>query len=321
VKVGLFTDGLVGRSLDETLDWLEEHAPEISDLELGTGGYSPAPHCPAEALAGDEKAVAELGSLIGGRGFRLAALNVSGNPLHPDRALAQRADGALRATLRLAAALGVERVVAMSGCPGSGPDVRHAPHFVGGGWLPDLEGILEWQWQKRVLPYWRGLSVEAADVAPDVRICFELHPGTCVYNLTTFDWIAEAGDNLAVNLDPSHLMWQTMDPITVVERLGPRIGFAHGKDTRTIDDNLAVNGLLDCRWPGRAAEMPWNFATVGRGHDLDWWRRFADALRSAGYDGVISIEYEDPFLSPEESILEAVAVLDAALREAESVDR
>jgi hypothetical protein len=37
------------------------------------------------------------------------------------------------------------------------------------------------------------------------------------------------------------------------------------------EQSLALNGLLDRRWPEPAAEMPWTFAAPGRGHDLAWW--------------------------------------------------
>jgi sugar phosphate isomerase/epimerase len=59
--------------------------------------------------------------------------------------------------------------------------------------------------------------------------------------------------------------------------------------------------------------MPWNFATVGHGHDGDWWAAFVTALRDVGYDGHVSIEWEDPFVDPEESIRESARVLREAI--------
>jgi sugar phosphate isomerase/epimerase len=55
--------------------------------------------------------------------------------------------------------------------------------------------------------------------------------------------------------------------------------------------------------------MPWNFATVGRGHDEEWWGRFVGLLRAQGFVGTISIEYEDPFLPVDESVLESAKLL------------
>jgi sugar phosphate isomerase/epimerase len=313
VKLALFTDGLERRSLEQALDWIAAEVPEVAGVELGVGGYSPVPHCDPELLATSAPARDELLSTLAQRGLELCALNVSGNPLHPDPERARRHHDELLRAIGLCAELGVDRLVVMSGCPGPGPLEAAAPHFVGGGWLPDLEGVLEWQWSERVLPYWRGRASEAHAAHPGLSLCFELHPGSCVYNSHTFERIAEAGPNLAINLDPSHCFWQGMDPLAVVARLGDKVAFVHGKDTLERPENRRLNGMLDCRWPGRAEEMPWNFTTVGRGHDGDWWAGFLSALAGVGYDGPVSIEWEDPFVDPEESIRESARVLHAAL--------
>ena len=86
--------------------------------------------------------------MVAGARCRISALNASGNPLHPDPATSVPHDAALRGAIRLAALLGVETVVAMSGCPG-GPGGGGWPVFAGGAWLPDMEGLWEWQWQEK----------------------------------------------------------------------------------------------------------------------------------------------------------------------------
>lgn len=313
MRIGLFTDALAARPLPEVLDWLRGAAPQVTRVEIGTGGYSPARHADLALLLKDADERRRWSALIADRGYTLSALNVSGNPLHPDPEYAARHTAALRDTIRLAALLGVDRVVAMSGCPGAGPEDRTAPHFAAGGWLPDLEKVAEQQWADVVLPYWTEMSEFAAREHPGLLICFELHPGTWVYNTATFGLARTIGSNLGVNLDPSHFFWQGMDALAVVRAVGDRIGHSHGKDTLTIPENLGLNGMLDNRWPGRAAEMPWNFATVGRGRDVAWWTEFVRTLSAKGFDGTISIEYEDPFVPVEESIVEAARVLEAAM--------
>lgn len=312
VRIGLLTDAMPSLSLEEVAGWVGRSGV-IRDVEIGVGGYSPAPHCNASDLLAEPSALRAWRATLENAGLGISALNVSGNPLHPDREVAQRHDADLRNAIRLAAASGVDRVVAMSGCPGAGPDDTHAPHFSGGGWLPDLERIAEWQWQERVLPYWTEMASFARSEHPGLLICFELHPGTFVYNLSTFTRIAGLGANLGVNLDPSHFFWQSMDPLAIVSALGSRIGHVHGKDTVVDARNAAVNGMLDNRWPNPADEMPWNFATVGRGHDTTWWKSFVTALREQGFAGTVSIEYEDPFEPVEESVLESARVLSLAI--------
>jgi sugar phosphate isomerase/epimerase len=308
IRIGLLTDAMPDRSLDEVAAWAAG-TDVIRDLEIGVGGYSSAPHCNATELLRNPRALRGWQASIEHCGLGVSALNVSGNPLHPDPELAGPHDNDLRQAIRLAAALGVNRIVAMSGCPGAGPADRSAPHFSGGGWLPDLERIAEWQWRERVAPYWIEISAFARREHPGLMICFELHPGTYVFNYETFSRIQQLGSNLGVNLDPSHFFWQSMDPLAIVQALGDRTGHVHGKDTTLHEQNVALNGILDNRWPHPPGDMPWNFATVGRGHDVEWWRRFIGLLRDQGFSGTISIEYEDPFVPVEDSVLESARLL------------
>jgi sugar phosphate isomerase/epimerase len=223
----------------------------------------------------------------------------------------------LKDTIRLAAELGVDRVVALAGCPSGRPGDR-TPHFAGGGWLPYLEGIYEAQWTERVAPFWSAIAEFAKREHPGLLICLELHPGTVVYNAETFDQLAVLGDALAANLDPSHFFWMGMDALAVAKHLGPRVGHCHGKDVVFLPRNLAVNGLLDRRWPRPPESMPWNFAVVGRGRDAGWWSLFAAAVRAGGRVHTVAIEHEDPFVSAEVGIVEAAGVLAHALTSAHS---
>jgi sugar phosphate isomerase/epimerase len=298
VRLGIVTEAFGDRPLAAVLDWLAENAPAITDVELGSGGYAPTAHCDRQLLVRDAAQRERWRRGIEERGFRLAALNAWGNPLHPDRGVADRHAADLRETILLAAELGVDRVLALAGCPG---DVR--PRFAAGGWLPYLEGEHERQWAKFGGPFWTELAEFARGAHPELLICIELHPGTLVYNLETFSELAAAGGNLAANVDPSHFFWMQMDPLAVVERL-PRVGYAHLKDVVFERENLAVNGLLDHRWPGNPRDAPWRFAAVGRGRDASWWRAFLDALALRGVE-TAAIEHEDPLVSVEQGILEA----------------
>jgi sugar phosphate isomerase/epimerase len=301
------------RSFAEVAEWSAQTGL-IQDLEIGVGGYSGAPHCDLDELLNRSDARRKWQAVAGNAGLGISALNVSGNPLHPNPDIARRHDSDLRQAIRLSAMLGVNRVVAMSGCPGAGASDRSAPHFSAGGWLPDLEQIAEWQWRERVAPYWIEMSAFARGEHPELMICFELHPGTFVFNFETFSRLRQLGSNLGVNLDPSHFFWQSMDPLAIVQAVGDRIGHVHGKDTTIHQQRLALNGFLDNRWPNPPGEMPWNFATVGRGHDTEWWGRFVGMLHDHDFSGTISIEYEDPFVPVEESVLESARLLCSLVR-------
>jgi sugar phosphate isomerase/epimerase len=311
VRIGLFADGLGHLDLAAVLAWCSDRA--VRDLELGAGGYSPAPHVDVPRLLADRVAREDLLARLRDADVALGALNVSGNPLHPDVSVSALHDRSLRDTLRLAAVLGVDRVVAMSGCPGA-PGTGSWPVFAGGAWLPDMEGLAEWQWAERILPYWSTLSAWASREAPGVVVCLELHPGAAVYNVESYRRLrAATAENIRVNLDPSHFWWQGIDPVLTVQELGDAVAFVHGKDTLVYPERVARHGVLDFRWPGPADEMPWHFCAVGEGRPDAEWVSLLIALGEAGYDGVISIEHEDPRYSDEDGIERSLGGLRRAL--------
>jgi sugar phosphate isomerase/epimerase len=316
-RIGVVLEAFLDRSLDDALSWLSSDAPEVTDIEVGVGGYAPHPHCDVDALLTSSPDRSAWLDQIARHGLRVGALNAWGNPLHPDDVLARQHDADLRNAIRLATLLGVDRVVAMAGCPAAAPGDQ-VPHFGAGGWLPYLENVYERQWEQRIAPYWADLAAFAVAENPGLLVCLELHPGTSAFNVETFERVAALGPSIAANLDPSHFFWMGMDGHKVAARLGDRVGHSHGKDTVFDTESLALNGLLDRRWPSPADQMPWNFAVPGRGHDLGWWTGLMRSLASSRVQ-VVSIEHEDPFVPPEIGIPEAARLLRAAIEAAQEV--
>ena len=112
-----------------------------------------------------------------------------------------------------------------------------------------------------------------------MRICLELHPGVTIFGNESFRRLhAEVGENVGINLDPSHFWWQGVDPLTVIEEHGDSIGFAHGKDTLLHPERIRTHGVLDARYPVDPETAPWHFVAVGDGRPHD---RVADAARRA----------------------------------------
>ena len=317
VRIGVVLEAFLDQPLEAVLAWLQEAAPEITDIEVGAGGYAPHPHCDVAGLLASAAARGAWLDQIHRHGLRLDALNAWGNPLHPDPDTARQHDEDLRNAIRLAVLLGVDRIVAMAGCPAAAPG-DHVPHFGAGGWLPYLENVYEQQWEQQIEPYWAGLAEFARAQNPDLLVCLEIHPGTSAFNVETFERVAALGPSIAANLDPSHFFWMGMDGHKVAAHLGPLVGHAHGKDTVFHADSLALNGLLDRRWPNPAEQMPWTFAVPGRGHDLAWWTGLVRAMAGSSAR-VISIEHEDPFVPAEEGVPEAARLLRAAIDASEEV--
>jgi len=291
----------------DALRWCAERG--IAHIEMGVGGWKQADHLDLDALLRDAGERDRLQGELREHGLVLSCVNAAGNPLHPDPAVGERHAALLRGAVELAALLGCDRVVTMSGCPG-GRDGGPTPVFASWPVVPDDETLWEWQLEHRLAPFWRELSAWAAAAAPEVMICLELHAGASAYNPASFARLREAaGPNVGVNLDPSHFWWQGMDPLAVIDEVGPAIGFAHGKDTLVHPDRVRRNGLLDLAFPVDPDTASWHFCAVGSGHDDATWAALVAALRSAGYDGVVSIEHEDPRVTPEEGIETSLAAL------------
>ena len=310
MKLGLLTVMFSDKPLRDVLEMIRPL--ELDCVELGTGNYPGNAHCnPKELLASKPKRD-ELKAMLKGEGLTISALSCHGNCLHPDAAQAKAYQHVQTDTIKLAKELGVKVVIDFSGCPGS-DEKSTKPNWVTCPWPPDYLEVLEWQWDKKVIPYWTKQAKFAKDHG--VKVAFEMHPGFVVYNTETMLKLRGAcGANLGANFDPSHLFWQGMEPIESLKALGGNAIFhVHAKDSRVDPVNTAVNGVLDTKHYGDEAKRSWIFRTCGYGHGITWWKDFFSTLRMLGYDGPISIEHEDSLMSSWEGLTKAVAMLKEAV--------
>ena len=279
---------------------------DMDKLEFACGNWSPAPHIRLDRMLESDSARREFRARLDDHRIGISALNCSGNPLHPGPS-GRLHDEVTRKTIKLAGLMGVDRVVMMSGCPGAPGDSY--PNWITVQWPPEVRDILRWQWDDVMIPYWRDLVAYANGHGVE-KICLELHGQQNVYNVGTLLRLRDAvGETIGANLDPSHLMWMGADPIAAAHSLGDAIYYVHAKDTR-IDPQIAgVNGIIDTTIATDFENRAWSYITLGRGHDESWWKAFVGALREAGYDGVLSIEHEDPAQSAEAGVEESVMLL------------
>jgi len=302
MKLGLFTALFSDLTLDEVIARIRPLG--IQAVELAAGNYGAPAHVHTDWLDRPDK-LAELRRKLEDEGLFISALGCGGNVLHPT--LGQQHAETQRRTILLAEKLGVSTVIDFSGCPGDSENARH-PNFVTVAWPPDYPEILQWQWEEKVIPFWRERAQFARDHG--VRIALEMHPGFVVYSPETLLRLrAEAGVNVGSNFDPSHLFWQGIDPCLAVRRLGDAIFHVHAKDTRIYESNARLNGVLDTKPYGEEINRSWIFRTVGFGHGPEFWNDFISTLSMIGYDGVISIEHEDSLMSVEDGLAKAASFL------------
>jgi sugar phosphate isomerase/epimerase len=282
--------------------------------EIGCAGYPGNAHANPEELLGDKAKLAAFQKTIAGSGLEISAFSCHGNPLHPNKALAAEFDKGMRDAVLLAEACGLHQINTFSGCPGDHEGAKY-PNWVTCPWPTDFLDILKWQWEEKLIPYWTEFVRFAKAHGVD-KIALELHPGFSVYNTESLLKLrAAVGPAIGANFDPSHLIWQGMDPIACIRALGKEgaIFHFHAKDTKIDTYNTAVNGVLDLKPYGDEINRSWVFRSVGYGHGASYWKDIISNLRMVGYDYAISIEHEDSLMSQNEGLRKAVATLQEAL--------
>ncbi len=306
MRLGVLTVLLSDKSLEDTLKYLSQSGVEM--VEIGTGGFPGNAHANPDELLNDNDKLEAFKELFKTYNIEISSLSCHGNPVHPVSNTANAYHQTFEKTVLLAEKLGIKHVNTFSGCPGGSKDDK-TPNWVTCPWPNDFLDILDYQWNEVLIPYWKK-AVHFAKNHGVTKIGLEMHPGFCVYNPETLLKLRDAvGPEIGANFDPSHLVWQGIDPVAAIKQLKDAIHHFHAKDTRIDRYNVSVNGVLDTKRYDHELERSWVFRTVGYGHDEDTWRDMISALRLVGYDYAISIEHEDSLMSVNEGLQKAINFL------------
>ena len=309
IPIGVFDPVYKDLSLDQMLDKVT--ALGLEAMEIGTGGYPGAHHCPIDEIYDDSAKAKAWVKKFEDRGLRVATLSCHGNPVHPDPKHAATDADTFRKTVQLAERIGVKVIVGFSGCPGGSPSDTQ-PNWITYRWPEEYNQMLEWQWKEKVVPYWKQAAKFAREHGIH-RLAFEMHPNFVVYNPRTLLQLREAvGEEIGANCDLSHLFWQGCDPVEVIHFLGKQgmIYHAHMKDTVLYPQNVARYGVLNFVF--EKSDLPLAsdaFRAVGYGHGAETWKAILQAYMDINYEGILSIENEDPILSGEVGVERAAYVL------------
>jgi sugar phosphate isomerase/epimerase len=278
----------------------------LAALEIGMGNWSAAAHGNLQTLLESKEERRKFLDVLEENGLELAALNCSGNQLHPVDG--ERQSQVVSNTVRLSELLGVDTIVLMSGLPAGGPnDLR--PNWITCAWPLENGEILKWQWNEKLLPYWQKLAAFGKECGIK-KFCIEMHGHQLVYNVPTLLKLRqEIGPIVGANLDPSHLFWMDADPLAAIGALGKAVHHVHAKDTSMNQAAQNLTGRLETIEHGNVKDRSWSYVTLGYGHGELWWREFCYTLRLNGYDGWLSIEHEDIVLSRMEGMRRSVELL------------
>lgn len=151
------------------------------------------------------------------------------------------------------------------------------------------------------------------DVFDEVGVHFalEVHPTEIAFDIATAARAVEAVDGrdaFGFNYDPSHLAYQGVDCVAFIRRFADRIHHAHMKDVWWSDRPTAA-GVFGGHLPFGHADRHWDFRSLGRGRVP--FEEVVRALDRVGYDGPLSVEWEDAGMDREHGAAEACAYVRA----------
>lgn len=275
MKLGMLTACLPDRSLADIASWAAGQGYEALEVAAWPAlGDRPFTASHVDVAAPDAaRGTAER------HGLEISSLAFYDNNLHPDPSQRAAVHEHLAACIDAAARIGVPTVGTFVGRhPGRtvAENLRDAAEVFGP--LVDRAG--------------------AAGVKLIVENCVmegwhpDGYPGNLAYSPELWEWMFDLG--LYLNYDPSHLAWMGIDPVVALQPYVGRIPHAQAKDIQLFPEKRQRYG-----WPGKtvAREDPfdvgwWRYRVPGLG-DVDW-RGVVDTLYEGGFDGVLSVEHEDP---------------------------
>ncbi|OLB73484.1 MAG: sugar phosphate isomerase [Actinobacteria bacterium 13_2_20CM_2_71_6] len=280
MKLGFLTACLPGRSLEEIATWAAEHGFEALEVaawpDLGDRPFT-ATHLAVESFTeGDADRTRALFERLG---LMLSSLAFYDNNLHPDPAERAAVNKHVTACVDAAALLGVPTVGTFVGRDPTrtvAENLRTAAKVFAP--LVDRAGEqgVKLVIENCVMEGWH----------PDG------YPGNLAYSPELWEWMFSLG--LYLNYDPSHLVWMGIDPVAALRPYVARVAHAQAKDIEIFPEKRHRYG-----WPGRAVDRPdpwdvgwWRYRIPGLGQ-VDW-TRIVDTLYEGGFDGVLSVEHEDP---------------------------
>ena len=280
MKLGFLTACLPDRNLEEIAAWAAEAGFEALEVavwpDLGDRPFT-ATHLHVETLR--EREADEVRDLFARRGLTLSSLAYYDNNLHPDPDERQAVNGHLAACIDAAARLG---------CPTVGTFVGRDPSKTVAENLREAEKVFQ--------PLVARAEEKGVHVVIENCVMEGWHPdgypGNLAYSPELWEWMFSLG--LYLNFDPSHLVWMGIDPVAAVRPYVDQVLHAQAKDIEVFPERRNRYG-----YPGKAVERPdpwdvgwWRYRVPGLGQ-VDWGR-LVDVLYEEGFNGVLSVEHEDP---------------------------
>jgi sugar phosphate isomerase/epimerase len=139
-----------------------------------------------------------------------------------------------------------------------------------------------------------------------IRFALEVHPTEIAFDIYSAQRALEALDHrpeFGFNFDPSHLLWQGVDPVEFIRAFPDRIYHMHVKDATTKLNGKS--GILCSHLNFGDPRRGWDFRSPGRGSVN--FEEIIRALNDIGYSGPLSVEWEDSGMDREFGAREAAS--------------
>lgn len=280
MKLGFLTACLPGQSLNSLVDWAAARGYQALEVAAWPArGDRPftATHIAAESL--DHATADQIRGRFHAAGVSISSLAFYDNNLHPDPVERTAINDHVRACIDAAALLGCPTVGTFVGRDPSRSVVENLAHAE-----KVFAPLVEHAGERGVKLIIENCVMEGWH--PDG------YPGNLAYSPELWEWMFSIG--LYLNFDPSHLVWMGIDPVEALRPYVDKIPHAQAKDIQVFPHLRNRYG-----WPGRAVVRKdpwdvgwWRYRVPGLG-EVDW-KRIVDALYEGGFDGVLSVEHEDP---------------------------
>ena len=313
MKLGINTAFIMTFDVEDGLRFaanLGMHVAEVATCGIAFNNK----FCRLDLLTSDEGELRRWQDTYARHDIEVVSLSAHGAPLTPNKEIADEYRRQFRLACQFAERIGVKKMTLIAGTP-EGAEGDTCPVWITQQVeVPFYRKILEWQWEKRLIPYWKEQGKIAADHG--VTLCFENQVGDMLHSPVQIRrFHEEIGPVSACNFDISHIWAQGMDPIEALRYLGDLVQHVHIKDTLIHNHNLRLKGFTDSTYPTNPLERAYTFTIPGWGHDDGVWREVIATLRLIGYDDILSMEMECEYMNIEEGLKKAIAFLNPIVLE------
>ncbi|MBO6673450.1 MAG: sugar phosphate isomerase/epimerase [Rhizobiales bacterium] len=278
MKLGLLTAPFEDSDLMQVASWAGSNGFSAFEVACwpASGGerrrYAGTSHINVDGLSASQGS--EIISALAGHNIEISGLGYYPNPLHSDADHREEVIGHLKKVITAAGVMGIKVVNT----------------FIGG----DRSLNVDENWTRAVeiftpvVAHAKDSGVTLAFENCPMIFSYDEWPGghNIAYSPKIWRRIFEQwGDDVGMNFDPSHLIWQMIDQTRFIKEFGPRMAHVHAKDVMIDRDGLYENGVM-------SVGMGWQIPRLCGLGDVDW-PDFFSGLYQAGYDGPVIIEHED----------------------------